>query len=284
MMDIQQAFQNIKTQLETVYDPAEAANIADWVIEALTGYRLSERIKHGNEVLTTGQMTRLETYIPQLLLHRPVQYVLGESYFYGLKLWVDESVLIPRPETEELVDWILKSTEAGVPLELIDIGTGSGCIPLALKKNRPEAAVYAVDISEQALAVAQKNARALELDIRLRLMDILDPEQGAALPQFDIIVSNPPYITVAEKSTILANVLDYEPHLALFVSNNDPLQFYKAIEVFAREKLKPGGRVFLELHRDFAEETAGYYREKGWNTTLRKDMQDNDRMLCCSRV
>lgn len=283
-MELQQAFQDLKTQLETVYEPGEAANIADWAMEALTGYRLSERIKHGNELLNAAQTASLQQYITQLLAHRPVQYVLGESYFYGLKLWVNEAVLIPRPETEELVDWILKSTDKDSKLQVIDIGTGSGCIPLALKKNMPLADVYAADISEDALAVARKNARALELDIHFELMDILDPEQGAGLPQWDIIVSNPPYITVEEKAAIQPNVLDYEPHLALFVSNNDPLQFYKVIETFARKKLKPGGRVFLELHRDFAEETASYYRDKGWQTTLRKDMQDNNRMLCCSLV
>lgn len=281
-MKIQQAFQHLKTQLETVYEPAEAANIADWAMEALTGYRLSERIKHGDELLDAAQTADLQQYITQLLAHRPVQYVLGESYFYGLKLWVTEAVLIPRPETEELVDWILKSTDKGGKLQVIDIGTGSGCIPLALKKNMPLAEVYAADISEDALAVARKNAQDLQLDVHFKLMDILDPEQGDGQPQWDIIVSNPPYITVAEKAAIQPNVLDYEPHLALFVSNNDPLQFYKVIETFARKKLKPGGRVFLELHRDFAEETALYYRDRGWQTILRKDMQDNNRMLCCS--
>ena len=281
-MKIQQAFQHLKTQLETVYEPAEAANIADWAMEALTGYRLSERIKHGDELLDAAQTANLQQYITQLLAHRPVQYVLGESYFYGLKLWVTEAVLIPRPETEELVDWILKSTDKGGKLQVIDIGTGSGCIPLALKKNMPLAEVYAADISGDALAVARKNAQDLQLDVHFKLMDILNPEQGDGQPQWDIIVSNPPYITVAEKAAIQPNVLDYEPHLALFVSNNDPLQFYKVIETFARKKLKPGGRVFLELHRDFAEETALYYRDKGWQTILRKDMQDNNRMLCCS--
>lgn len=281
-MEIQQAYQDLKTQLETIYDGAEAANIADWVIEALTGYRLSERIKHGTELLTVEQLARLQHYIPELLRHRPVQYVLGESYFYGLKLWVDESVLIPRPETEELVDWVLKSINATSQPVLLDIGTGSGCIPLALKKNLPQAGVYAMDISEAALAVAQKNGANLGLEVQWRLADILNPAQDDGLPDLDIIVSNPPYITVAEQTSILAHVLDYEPHLALFVSNNDPQQFYKAIEIFARKKLKPGGLVFLELHRDFAEETAQYYRDKGWHTVLRKDMQDNNRMLCCS--
>ncbi len=177
-MNIQEAFQKLKTQLETLYETTEAGNIADWVVEALTGYRLSERIKHGQDVLTAVQIGKLENYEAELLRHRPVQYVLGESYFYGLKLYVDEAVLIPRPETEELVDWILKTTDATAALQLIDIGTGSGCIPLALKKNRPRAGVYAVDVSEAALAVAQKNAADLKLDVRFSRMDLLDPEQG----------------------------------------------------------------------------------------------------------
>lgn len=283
-MNIQDAYQSLKTQLTALYDPAEAGNIADWVVEALTGYRLSERVRHAGQLLSEAQAAQLATYTAQLLQHRPVQYVLGESYFYGLKLWVDESVLIPRPETEELVDWALKGIGQQPGTAVLDIGTGSGCIPLAIKKNRPGAVVHALDISDQALAVARRNARDLELEVGFRKCDVLDPAQWEDLPRFDVIVSNPPYITLPEKDSMMAHVLDYEPHLALFVSNNDPQQFYKAIELLARKKLAPGGQLFLELHRDFAAETTRYYQDKGWHTVLRKDMQDNDRMLGCTLV
>ncbi len=283
-MNIQDAYQSLKTQLTAHYDPAEAGNIADWVIEALTGHRLSERLRHATQLLSWAQLGQLETYTTQLLQHRPVQYVLGESYFYGLKLWVDESVLIPRPETEELVDWALKTIDLQPGRRVLDIGTGSGCIPLAIKKNRPEAVVYGIDISEAALAVARRNAGELGLEVHFQHRDILDPAQAEELAPLDVIISNPPYITLPEKDSMEAHVLDYEPHLALFVSNNDPQQFYKAIEHFARKKLAAGGQLFLELHRDFAGETAAYYRDKGWHAVLRKDMQDNDRMLCCTFV
>lgn len=287
-MDIQMAFAALNEQLGTIYDKEEALSIADWVMESLTGKARLDRLMQPELTLNKEEQAKLAQYTRELLQHRPLQYVLGESYFYNLKLFVDERVLIPRPETEELVDWIIKDKvwdkKGGPGPHLIDIGTGSGCIALALKKNIPAAEVYALDISESALAVAGKNAVGLGINIRLLAIDMLKAPGEGQLPAFDVIVSNPPYITVAEKETILPHVLDYEPHQALFVTDNDPLQFYKAIEAFADRFLLPGGAVFLELHRDFASETEQYYAARGWYTALRKDMQGNDRMLRCSRI
>lgn len=283
-MTIQHAFAVLKEQLAEIYEPGEAENIADWVIESLTGKRRQERLLAKEEQLDAAQQLKLETYAVELLQYRPVQYVLGESYFYHLKLFVDENVLIPRPETEELVDWIVKSYPSGINARhILDIGTGSGCIALALKKTIPSAEVYAIDIAESALAIAQKNAHDLGLDVRLQQLDILQPGADTGLPQLDVIVSNPPYITIVEQQSILPNVLQYEPHLALFVSNEDPLQFYKAIESFASAHLSSVGSLFLELHRDFAVDTEAYYRDNGWLTELRQDMQGNNRMLRCYR-
>lgn len=280
-MTIQDAHQYLTEKLQTIYDVSEAGNIAIWVLESLTGYnRLAQKVNSGQR-LTDLQLHKLEGYVKELLEHRPVQYVLGECYFMDMKLFVDESVLLPRPETEELVDWVIKYCQSqGIRKPaILDIGTGSGCIALGLKKHIPDSKVTAVDISQDALLIAKKNEKDLKLEIDWQQLNILKEEDWHKLSGFDIIVSNPPYITLPEKETMLQNVLSYEPHQALFVTNHDPQQFYKAIEVFATEKLNKNGVVFMELHRDFAKETQFYYETKNWQTTLRKDMQGNDRML-----
>lgn len=280
-MTIQDAHKYLTGKLQAIYDVSEAGNIAAWVLESLTTFdRLKQKL-NANIELTVVQQEQLEGYLHELLQHRPVQYVLGECYFMDMKLFVDENVLVPRPETEELVDWIIKYCQSQGITEpgILDIGTGSGCIALALKKHIPKSKVTAIDITEGALAIAQRNADKMDLLIDWKQNDILDKATWNLLPAFDIIVSNPPYITVQEKETILPNVLQYEPHQALFVTDNDPQQFYKAIEGFARQKLEPNGVLFMELHRDFAKQTKAYYDSNDWQTVLKKDMQENDRML-----
>lgn len=281
-MTIQQAGQYLIEKLQTIYNTSEAENITIWVIESLTGNnRLLQRV-HQHQALTDEQALKLSGYLKELMEHRPVQYVLGECYFMDMKLFVDENVLVPRPETEELVDWIIKHCQAEnkVNPSILDIGTGSGCIALALKKHLPGAAVTAIDIAPGALAVATKNAANLKLDINWQQGNILDKAARDYYGSgYDVIVSNPPYITTAEQGDMLPNVLRYEPHNALFVTDNDPQQFYKAIEVFAAATLQQGGVVFLELNRDFAKDTQSYYENKGWETVLKQDMQGNDRML-----
>ena len=284
-MTPEEAYSRLQEQLSALYDTAEAANIAEWVIESLCGKRRREWLQQGELLLDQPGQEQLVQYTEELLRHRPVQYVLGESYFYDLKLYVDERVLIPRPETEELADWVLKEVkkqELAAPV-MLDIGTGSGCLPLTFKKHLSGAAVYAADISEDALAVARYNAAQLSLDINWLQADILTAAGFETLPPADIIVSNPPYITLQEQESIMPHVLDFEPHQALFVTNNDPLQFYKAIGHFAENRLKAGGLLFLELHVDFALETEQFYQQQGWHTELRKDMQGRNRMLRCSR-
>jgi len=277
------AFQDLKTKLGKNYEPSEAEIIARWTVEELSGFSKTEFVTNRFTSLDPVQKRQLEVYEQELLANRPVQYVLGISYFYGLKLAVDESVLIPRPETEELVAWCLKTAKSSFnknnTIRILDIGTGSGCIALALKSNLPEAEVYAVDLSEKALATAAENASRASLSVHFEKLDILKEKEGDTLPQFDIIISNPPYITVEEKSSIAAPVLDYEPHEALFISNGDPLQFYKKIAAFAASHLNSGGRLFLELHAQFSEITCAFYKEKGWSTFLKQDMQGRERML-----
>jgi release factor glutamine methyltransferase len=282
MMKVLAADEQVSKQLSGLYDEAEAINISDWVLESLTGKNRLQRSLDTSLFLSEAEQVKLEKYLVELMEYRPVQYVLGESYFYGMKLFVDERVLIPRPETEELADWIVKYAQQQIKQPVvIDIGTGSGCLALAVKKGIPDAMVYAADLSEGALAVASENAARLKLDVRFLKMDILDEHADSNLPQLDIIVSNPPYITLPEQESILPNVLRYEPHQALFVTNNDPLQFYKAIASFSDKYLKKNGSIFLELHRDFAVETMQYYVDHGWKTELKQDMQEQDRMLHC---
>lgn len=285
-MTILQATVNLKEKLGEIYEDSEAAQIATWIMEALTGKGKAEQRLYAELELNKEQQILWRYYLDELMQNRPVQYVLGESYFYGLKLYVDENVLIPRPETEELVEWAVNSITENTAIKhplVLDIGTGSGCIAIAIKNTLAEAKVYAMDVDKGALSVAKKNAGLCNTEIHFVESDILDSSSAEHLPVFDYIISNPPYITQEEKETILPNVLQYEPHKALFVTNNDPLQFYKAIEKFARRHLRERGLLFLELHRDFAVQAKEYFLDSGWNCTMRKDMQDNLRMICCEK-
>lgn len=286
-MTIHEANRQLMFQLFELYDDREAANIADLVMENITGWTKIDRVVNKTVPLSAMQQQQLHDYTRALLANMPLQYVLHEAWFFGMKLYVDENVLIPRPETEELADWIVKekstfkSQHSKTTAEkLVDIGTGSGCIPLAIKKNLPGIEVHAVDISEGALEVAKKNAAKQQLHIHFHQLDILDADATQSMAQFDIIVSNPPYIPQSDKATMAANVLQYEPHLALFVENEDPLLFYKAIAEFAHTHLKPGGYIYLEIHEEMAQAATALYTEKKFtDIELRKDLQGRDRML-----
>ncbi|WP_369995811.1 peptide chain release factor N(5)-glutamine methyltransferase [Winogradskyella sp.] len=224
--------------------------------------------------------------LQDLKQQKPIQYILGETEFYGLKFKVNEHVLIPRPETEELVDWIIKThseQSEESQIKILDIGTGSGCIAISLAKNLPNTKVYALDVSEKALVVARKNAKINEVDIEFIEVDILN-EASWDLEfknlEFDTIVSNPPYVRNLEKTEIKPNVLDNEPHLALFVEDENPLQFYKAITKFAVKNLKPKGQLFFEINQYLGGETKQLLVDSGFrNVELRKDLNANDRML-----
>lgn len=294
-MTIHGARQYLAAQLTPVYDDREAANIADWVMEHLTGLKKIDRIIHKETPLSATQISLLEKYTAALLTHMPVQYVLHEAWFYGMRFYVDENVLIPRPETEELVEWILQESRirypatrssqyAAVPAgsgpRILDIGTGSGCIPIALKKQLPAAIVYACDVSEGALQVARKNAQALNTTIQFFHLDILQPANWALLPETDIIVSNPPYIPARDKATMRENVLQHEPHLALFVEDHDPLLFYRTIAAFAGRYLRPGGNIYVEIHEDLGPAVTQLFAATGFtHVVLKKDLQGKDRMV-----
>lgn len=279
-MTLQEATKLSTVQLETIYEKGEAASIAEWLIEHLSGIRKKYRGLQREVALNTDQQLQLTNFLQALLTHEPIQYVIHEAWFCGLLFYVDSNVLIPRPETEELVEWIIANCKFPVDqLSILDIGTGSGCIPITLKRRLRKAVVHACDISDAALAVARRNADTLGADIELSRIDFLDDQQSSNLPSVDIIVSNPPYIPEKDKATMQPNVLKFEPFGALFVPDQDALVFYKAIASFARERLNSNGEIYLEIHEDFGEAITKLFQSQGYATEVKKDMQGKDRMV-----
>jgi release factor glutamine methyltransferase len=279
-MTVQQATYFLLNQLRTIYTEGEASSITDWVMEKITGSKKTERMLYKNELLQTDEEKQLQEAAQRLLSHEPVQYVLNEAWFCGLKFFVDKNVLIPRPETEELVEWIIGNCKFPVDrLSILDIGTGSGCIPVSLKRRIRKAEVWSCDVSEAALAIAKKNAENLGTEVKLLHLDFLNQNNWSQFPSFDIIVSNPPYVPEKDKNEMQPNVLDYEPHTALFVPDNDPLLFYSAIAVFGKTHLNPGGTIFLEIHENLGEAVSTLLKSQGYQTKIKKDMQGKNRMV-----
>jgi release factor glutamine methyltransferase len=279
-MTLSEADKQLQQQLQQVYDTREASNITGLVMENITGFSKTLRLVNKQELLTIDQEKKLQKYSDELLRNKPVQYVLHEAWFAGMKLYVDENVLIPRPETEELVQEIIVQSP-DEKLNILDIGTGSGCIAIAIKKKLQNAVVYALDISRNALEIASQNAVQNKVEIQCINMDILLPDETVSFPLFDIIVSNPPYIRKAEAREMQPNVLEFEPETALFVPDNAPLLFYKAIANFALKHLSPGsGRLFFEINEAYGNEVCALLREKGFaKIFIKKDMQGKDRMV-----
>lgn len=286
-MTLQDANKLIANKLKTIYEDSEAENISGLVIEHLAGVRKSDRTFNKEKPISPGQELQLNQYLIRLLQHEPVQYVLNEAWFCGLKFYVDKNVLIPRPETEELVEWIISDCKPCLPagrfpidkLSILDIGSGSGCIPIALKKRLEKADVWSCDISQEALKVANQNATALGVNVKFEELDFLNEEHRENLPAFDIIVSNPPYIPGKDKENMRLNVIDHEPATALFVPDNDALIFYKAIADFGKKHLIKNGIMYMEINESFGNETSVLFQSKGYRTVLKKDMQGKERMI-----
>lgn len=238
--------------------------------------------------LNNQEYAIIEKSVEELLTNRPVQYITGETEFCGMRFSVNENVLIPRPETEELVSLILSADSGQLTtgkINVLDIGTGSGCIAISLAKSLKDCVVTAVDISDKALEVAKKNARANEADVRFVMDDILSPQSTELTDnKFDIIVSNPPYVCDSEKRDMRANVLDFEPSTALFVSDDDPLLFYREIVNLAQHSLKPDGTVWFEINERFGEDMVLLCRNNGFsNTSVFRDFRDKDRFIRARR-
>ena len=294
-MTIDEARKEIIKNIRDIYEQNESNNIAELLIESITKLSRSERIIDGNRILSIAQENLLHSSNFRLQKHEPIQYIINEAWFAGMRFYVDKNVLIPRPETEELVEWVveeyrIENTEDRIQnaeyrvqnsgFKILDVGTGSGCIAIALKNKLPLSEVWACDISDQALNIARINADALQATIDFVPLNFLDPGQRKQLPNVDVIVSNPPYVPQNEKTEMKRNVVEYEPSTALFVTDDDPLIFYKAIAEFGREKLNKGGCIYVEIHENLGEPIKALFLSEGYQTVqLKKDLQEKDRMI-----
>lgn len=259
-------------QLNGIVQEREIISLAYISIDFLFGYNRSDCIIHSDKDITSEVSDKIKQIIADLKTNKPIQHIIGETEFYELKFNVNEHTLIPRPETEELVKWILQHEFTSA----LDIGTGSGCIAIALRKNK-SAEISAIDVSESALLVAKENAKINGVEINFLLQDIL---KTIALPKVDVIVSNPPYVLDMEKEIMQDNVLNNEPHLALFVPDNNPLLFYKKIAELAFTSLSKNGLLFFEINERFGMETVAMLNAIGFvDIELKKDINDKDRMI-----
>jgi len=270
---------NVIGDLSSVLPANEARAVAITLCEHVTGLSRAQLLSDNSLVLTAEQQQAISQQVARLKNHEPLQYVLGETEFFGLTMKVDSRVLIPRPETEELVEWIIKDWE-NRPCSIVDICTGSGCIAIALAKNLPDASLAACDISEDALTLACENSRLNKTNIRFFCADALSEQWIDPLDTPDVIVSNPPYVLESEKSSMQPNVLDYEPSIALFVPDTDPLLFYEAIAKKALASLKHEGALYVEINREKGQETVELFRKLGFGfVELRTDLFGNARMI-----
>ena len=269
-------------QLKEIYIKNEIDSLFFIALEYVTSISKIEYILQKEEEISEEKLIKLKFILEKLTKNKPVQYITRKAYFYGLNFYVNEKVLIPRQETNELVDWVLMSVTHSKPIKILDIGTGSGCIAITLKKNLPLSEVFAIDISNEAIQVAQKNANDNEVEINFLQKNIL--EINDLKSNFDIIISNPPYVRELEKLEMAPNVLDNEPHLALFVPDNNPLLFYEKITEIALKNLTEDGMLFFEINQYLSEETKKMIENKGFkNVTLRKDLQENYRMILAKK-
>ena len=269
----------IRKELSGIYNNQEIESVIALIFNKLKGYSRTQLILAKDEPLTDLERSKLGDIISRLKKHEPIQYVLGSTEFYGLSFLCAPGVLIPRPETEELVDWIIRENTTLRPT-IVDIGTGTGCIAIALQKNIPESHVMACDISPVCLETAARNAKLNKSDIALFQYDIINNVPAADFPELDIVVSNPPYVRESEKLLMEKNVTDFEPELALFVPDEKPLIFYEHIAEFARLNLKNGGKLYFEINELFGEECCNMLIEKGFvQVELKKDINGKDRMI-----
>lgn len=279
-MDIRALRQTAMEQLEPIYGKKEAGSLIYILLEWITGYSKASLALNQDIELGIAEANILMEKIEELKLQRPVQYITGQAWFRGLEFKVNEHVLIPRPETEELVNWLVRDHRERPGLRVLDVGTGSGCIAVALSKSLEEPFIMAVDNSPGAIALAVRNAFMHGADVNFMLMDVLDPESHKGLGSFDVIVSNPPYVRQSEKNAMKPNVLDYEPHQALFVTDEDPLIFYRSIVRIALANLNPGGTVYVEINEGLGEETTQVFISAGFGQVeLRKDIHGKNRMV-----
>lgn len=277
------AYNYIKQAINSQYPDTEASAIAKAILTDVFQLSTTDLYASKDMNFSTNQAEKLEVIITRLRANEPLQYILGNCYFCGLDFHVEPGVLIPRPETAELVEWIISDRkDSDSPIRILDIGTGSGCISISLAKNLPKSEVHAWDISEDAIRIASGNANRLDANVRFLQTDVLG--QIPTDTMMNVIVSNPPYITEAERTDMDANVTDWEPDTALFVPDNTPLLFYERIADIGKQILTPDGTLYFEINQRFGTETVEMLRPKGYrNVELRKDLSGNDRMIKAER-
>ncbi|MCD4697963.1 MAG: peptide chain release factor N(5)-glutamine methyltransferase [Bacteroidales bacterium] len=271
-----------RRKLCKVFEEKEADNMLFMVMMEFTGFSKAGILINHEQAVSESQLLQIQFAVKELLKSKPIQYVLGKTEFYGLPFIVNSKVLIPRPETEELVANVLEELKSSETPSVFDVGTGSGCIAITIKKKFPQTQVTAIDVSSFALEVAQKNATLNKTEINFEVCDFIDRKNWQDFEMFDIIVSNPPYVRVLEKAQMNKNVLEYEPDIALFVENNNPLVFYKGIAEFGQKHLNKGGMIFCEINQYLHNETGDLFQQHNYhNIKLIKDISDNFRILAC---
>ncbi len=282
-MTIKEYYRHYLRKLQTIYDLDEASTITSWVFESKALLKRSDILKDQEQELQTDAIEKMNSSLQRLLQHEPVQYVLGETWFFNMRLKVNNYVLIPRPETEELAEWIINYTKQHRQLEahlsVLDIGTGSGCIAIALKKKLPNALVTAIDVSREALATAKENAIDNNVKVDFVQLDFLNEKNWGKLHKYNIIVSNPPYIPINEAEKLDKNITLFEPHQALFVPDQSPLLFYEKIAAFAKDHLDEKGKLFVETHEEFSNATAHLLSKYFEKVELKQDMFGKNRMI-----
>ncbi|HJV20479.1 MAG TPA: peptide chain release factor N(5)-glutamine methyltransferase [Sediminibacterium sp.] len=285
-MTIREGKQLIKEAILALYDEREAGNIATLLMEWISGKNRMEQLMDKDLPLTSQQADQLLQAGAKLRIGEPVQYIIGEAWFMGQPFLVTRNTLIPRPETEELVEWMMKdlAQQATTRLRMLEVGSGTGCIPISLKKKFPELQVQSVDISRGAIQTARENAARLHAAVDFIEMDFLTPANREQLGQTDLIVSNPPYIKASERESMHKNVVEFEPATALFVPDQDALIFYKAIRNFSETHLTPNGKIYLEINQQLGKDVLQLFNNGHFSAVLQKDLQGNDRMIRAVRL
>lgn len=270
-------------ELLPFYEAHEASVITGMVFENILKAGKSQLIKEPGLEVDKGRIENLQQALEQLKTHMPVQYVTGTAWFHKLEFQVTPDVLIPRPETEELVQEAVIFMQTTKKLQVLDIGTGSGCMPISIKTKIPDSVMTGIDISSAALAVAKKNALTHDTAISWQQLDFLAETEWVNLKVYDVIISNPPYIPENEKERLDKNVTAFEPGQALFVPDNDPLVFYKKIAEFGQSHLAEGGKIFMETHEDYARDVAAHFTREGYEAMIKKDLYEKERMVIATR-
>lgn len=275
---------SIRKELAGIYTKGEIESLIFLIFEKLKGYSRTQFLLAGEEELNEDDREKIGKIVARLKNHEPIQYILGMTEFYGLPFQSVSGVLIPRPETEELVQWIIQENKNPKP-SILDIGTGTGCIAISLRKNIPQSTILACDISPVCIETARRNSELNSTEVSVFQYDILNNIPEISFPELDIIVSNPPYIREAERGLMEKNVLEHEPELALFVSDENPLIFYERIADFSKIHMKNQGRLYFEINEAFGSECCAMLQEKGFSEiALKKDIHGKDRMIGCRRM